>query len=37
LVAACLAEMRGVTLDELIEATTLNARKLFSLPSEYIK
>jgi TatD DNase family protein len=37
LVAACLAEMRGISLDELIEATTLNARKLFSLPGEYIK
>jgi TatD DNase family protein len=31
LVAACLAEMRGETLDQLVEATTLNAQKLFAL------
>lgn len=31
LVAACLAEMRGETLNQLIEATTTNAQKLFSL------
>ena len=37
LVAACLAEMRGMDLGELIEATTLNARLLFSLDSEFIK
>ncbi len=37
LVAACLAEMRGETLDLLIEATTRNAQKLFSLdPNEKI-
>lgn len=37
LVAACLAEMRGETLNQLIEATTTNAQKLFSLnQSEYI-
>jgi len=37
LVAAYLAEMRGETLDLLIEATTNNAQKLFSLdPSEII-
>jgi TatD DNase family protein len=37
LVAAYLAEMRGETLDLLIEATTKNAQKLFSLnPSEII-
>lgn len=33
LVAACLAEMRGETLDQLIEATTNNAQQLFSLKS----
>jgi TatD DNase family protein len=33
LVAACLAEMRGESLDSLIEATTNNAQTLFSLPS----
>jgi TatD DNase family protein len=33
LVAACLAEMRGEALDLLIEATTKNAQKLFSLDS----
>lgn len=37
LVAAYLAEMRGETLDLLIEATTKNAQKLFSLdPNELI-
>lgn len=30
--AACLAEVRGTTLDELSAATTNNARNLFSLP-----
>lgn len=35
LVAACLAEMRGDSLDELIEATTRNTQALFSLdPSD---
>jgi TatD DNase family protein len=33
LVAACLAEMRVETLDQLIEATTKNAQTLFSLDS----
>mgnify|MGYP001567955818 CR=1 FL=1 len=37
LVAACLAEMRGESLDLLIEATTKNAQMLFSLdPNEQI-
>lgn len=31
LVAACLAEMRGESLDQLVEATTQNAHELFSL------
>jgi TatD DNase family protein len=36
LVAACLAEMRGESLDRLVEATTQNAHKLFSLNSSEI-
>jgi TatD DNase family protein len=36
LVAAYLAKVRGTTLEQLIEATTLNARTLFLLPDEFI-
>ncbi|HMP01333.1 MAG TPA: TatD family hydrolase [Gemmatales bacterium] len=33
--AACLAAVQGITLEELAQVTTANARRLFGLPSEF--